>query len=234
MNEELELETYLNISPEKIGIYLFDKRNYKNIFEKEYKFKDNEYINYKDILIKFLEVNILKIEKLSNRFVENIFLIIENKNINYYEIGIRKKNFQDNIDKKYLVNILTELKDLVKESYPNQKIIHILITRYLIDGNEYLFFQDKINGNCLSIEVKFISISPNLSEELENIFEKFQIKIIQYLDGDYIKDQFKGENRNMSEMAFKIKNNYNKNEVSVVQKSTKNLGFFEKFFQLFS
>ena len=38
----------------------------------------------------------------------------------------------------------------------------------------------------------------------------------------------------ISEMAFDILNGCNVNEVMVVQKNTKKLGFFEKFFQLFS
>ena len=35
-------------------------------------------------------------------------------------------------------------------------------------------------------------------------------------------------------MTHKIFNGYNQNEVTFVQKNTKKLGFFEKFFQLFS
>ena len=36
------------------------------------------------------------------------------------------------------------------------------------------------------------------------------------------------------EMAYKIENGHNENEVKIIPKSTKNIGFFEKFFQLFS
>ena len=35
-------------------------------------------------------------------------------------------------------------------------------------------------------------------------------------------------------MAFKILNGANENEVTIIEKNTKKLGFFEKFFQLFS
>ena len=35
-------------------------------------------------------------------------------------------------------------------------------------------------------------------------------------------------------MAYKILNGCNENEVMVIPKNTKKIGFFEKFFQLFS
>ena len=35
-------------------------------------------------------------------------------------------------------------------------------------------------------------------------------------------------------MAHKMKNGMNNNEVQITSKSSKKLGFFEKFFQLFS
>ena len=35
MNREKELENYLSISPNKFGIYLFDKKNFENLYKKE-------------------------------------------------------------------------------------------------------------------------------------------------------------------------------------------------------
>ena len=85
---------------------------------------------------------------------------------------------------------------------------------------------------CLEIEFRFISEIYLL--QINNILEKYQIKIVEYLDGAYINSYFKNENINFIEMVFKIKNGYNLNEIKLVPKSHKNVGFFEKFFQLFS
>ena len=54
--------------------------------------------------------------------------------------------------------------------------------------------------------------------------------------GDYIKNFFKEDedNSELSEMASKIKDGFNNNEVILVPKNIENKGFFEKFFQLFS
>ena len=90
MAEELDLETYLYVSQNKFEIFLFNKKNLKNIYENKIIFNNKK--NYIDLnsLDKFLADNIFKIEKLSKNFVKNIFLIIENKEINQINFGIKK------------------------------------------------------------------------------------------------------------------------------------------------
>ena len=64
--------------------------------------------------------------------------------------------------------------------------------------------------------------------------KNFQIKIIRYLDGCYIRDYFKSDNLEIPEMTHQIINGLNENEVVLMPKNIKKTGFFEKFFQLFS
>ena len=91
MNEEIEFETYLSISPNGIGIYLLDTKNLKNLYKQELNYNENIYINGFSNLKKFLDNNIFKIEKLVGKFVENIFLIIESEKVFNLKIGIKKK-----------------------------------------------------------------------------------------------------------------------------------------------
>ena len=92
MNKKIEFETYLNISSNKFEIYLLDVRNLKNIYKNEIIVTNQtEFINYNS-LNQFLDNNIFKIEKLIGKFIKNIYLNIENKNIfNHLNIGIKKK-----------------------------------------------------------------------------------------------------------------------------------------------
>ena len=91
MNKENELQYYLSVSPNKYGIYLFDTKNLKNLYKEEIILNnDTNYQNHHE-LKKFLDDNIFKIEKLSGKFIENIFLILEDKKIFNLEIGIKKK-----------------------------------------------------------------------------------------------------------------------------------------------
>ena len=233
MTRETDFETYLYISNYKFEIFLFDKKNLKNLYKDELKIKNE--INIIDLknLSKFLDENILKIEKLAGKFIENIFLIIENdKNIEV-NISIKRKNYDNLINKKLLENILTELKDLFKENYKEQNIMHIVINNYIINGKNYSSFKDDLKSDHLCIEVNFISITDNMVSELDEVLKKYQIKISQFMSGSYIKF-LNEDNKEMSEMAHILRNGFNDNEVVLIPKNIENRGFFEKFFQLFS
>ena len=82
--------------------------------------------------------------------------------------------------------------------------------------------------------INFISIPENLSYPLENLLEKYQIKINKYLDKEYISSFFEDETIKFPVMVCKILNGSNLNEVQLIPKISKNRGIFEKFFQLFS
>ena len=91
MSEDLELETYLSIFPNKFGIYLLDPKKNINLYKEELTFENNsENIDFV-YLNKFLEENIFKIEKLNGDFIENIFLIVKSLDVVNLEIGIKKK-----------------------------------------------------------------------------------------------------------------------------------------------
>ena len=234
MSDKLEFETYLNISLNKYEIYLLDVRNFKNIYKDEFIITNvDETVNYNS-LKKFLDNNIFKIEKLIGKFVKNIFLIIENKEILNLHIGIKKKNYNIPINKDYLENSLTEAKDLFKENYRDKKIIHIIINKYLINNESYKSFKDNLEHDQISLEVQFKSISYNLVDDLNNVLKNYQINILKYLDGNYVKNFFKSQSIELSVMCHRILQGENENEVNVIKKTYKKKGFFEKFFQLFS
>ena len=232
MNKILEFETYLSISQTKFGIYLFDTKNKNNLYEKEIIFEKINFINY-SYLKQFLDDNVFRIEKLVGKFIENIFIIIENENILNIQIGIKQKNYQPSKSKVYLQSSIINAKDLFKENYPNEKIMHIIINNYLIDGKNYSYIQDNLEYEQLNLVIQFKSISNEIIYNLNKLLQNYQINIIKFLDGNYVKNFF-NKDIEISKMAFDILNGCNVNEVIVVQKNTKKLGFFEKFFQLFS
>ena len=234
MTEELSFEAYLSLSQNKFQIYLLDKKSLKNIYKEEvYLENTSDLIDY-NLLHSFLDKNIFKIEKLTDNFLRNINVIIENNQTLNCSIGIKKKNYGEKIDKNNLESSLAELKDLFKENYQNYKIMHFVINRCLIDGINYTSFDKEIIGEDMIIEVNFISISNILIKEISNVLEKYQIKIDRLFEKKYIKNLFEGEHLDLSLIAFKIQSGHNKNEITLVPKSIKKRGFFEKFFQLFS
>ena len=234
MNKEIDFETNLIISYRKFEIFLFDIKNHKNIYQEEFKFRDAlEKIDF-NLLDEFLENNIFKIEKLAGNFVNNINIVIENKLILTSNIGIKKKNYTGEITSVILESMLTDVKDLFKENYNQYKLIHMIIDKYIIDGVSYFSLQDQISNDEICLEIKLISISNLITLEIENILKKYQIRVNNFLDKGYVKDFFLDKQLDISQMAYKLKNGMNKNEIQITSKSSKKLSFFEKFFQLFS
>ena len=234
MNEEINFETYLIISYEKFEIFLLDIKNYKNIYHEKFNFNSNlEKIDF-NLLGTFLENNIFKIEKLVGNFVNNLNVIIENKSILTSNISIKKKNYAGEITNIILESMLTDIKDLFKENYDQYKLIHMIIDKYIIDGVSYSSLQDQISKDEICLEIKLISISNLIIFEIESVLKKYQIRVNNFLDKKYVKNFFLDKKLDISQMAYSLKNGMNKNETQIIAKSSKKLGFFEKFFQLFS
>ena len=240
MTEDLDIETYLYISSDRFVIFLFDKKKILNVFKKELNFeKKMKGLDFQ-ILSEFLDDNILKIEKLVGKFIKNIYLVIENSQIDTVKFSIKKKNYDKIISKKYLENTLTEAKDLFKENYQEVRILHILLNNYFVNNNNYSNFSNfsnfskNLHGDNLSLEIQFTFISKNFASLVEKTLEKFQIRVLKYLDGYYIKNYFKSEEIELPEMISKIKDGCNQNEIQLIQRNKTKSGFFEQFFQLFS
>ena len=233
MNKEEELENYISISPNKFGIYLFDKKNLNNLYNKELIVDNNSDSLDFNTLEKFLDNNVFEIEKLSGKFIENAFFIFEDNKIFNLDMGIKKKNYNVSIKKEHFENSLIEAKDLFRENYPDQEIMHMIINKFFFNDKSYLSFEENLEGDHFALEIRFKSISNSIIYDLNKILEKYQIKIIKFIDGRYIKNFFAKE-MDLTEMSHRILNGYNSNEVIFIPKNPKKLAFFEKFFQLFS
>ena len=234
MTEELNFQVYLGISTKKFEIYLLDKKKLKNIYSEEIQIEnDTNRIDY-NLLNTFLENNIFKIEKLIGNFLKNITVIIENTKILSFSFGIKKKNFGEKINRQYLKSSLIELKDIFKENYQNNKILHFVINKCAVNGVNHNSFDNEIEGDHMIVEASFISIPNIFIEEISDALEKYQIKIDRFLNLKYIKDFFSQKPSDLSIIAFKIQSGLNENEIDLVPKSHKKKGFFEKFFQFFN
>ena len=233
MTEETDFETYLYLSSNKFEIFLFDKKNIKNLFQDSLIIKNNfNFIEFTE-LTNFLDINIYKIEKLIGNFVKNIFLIIDNKNNLVINLG-NKKRLENKINKESLKNTLIKLKNLINENYKNQTIIHMLIKNQLVYDNIETLSSMNEDTNSQYLEVNFITISNDLIINLNKVLEEYQIKISKFVDGKYVKNFFNDDKLEISLATHKLINGFNDNEVIIIPKNTKNYGFFERFFNFFS
>ena len=234
MIEEIDFETYLYISNERFIVSVFEKKNSQNLYKKEFEFKNHlNNINF-DYLSEFLDQNIFKIEKLIGQFIKNIFLVIETIENLKIDICIKKNNYGELIHQKNIQYALNDVRDQFKKNYQNTVIMHMMINDYLIDGKNYSSLVRDLRCNNFCLEISFIYISKYFVSKLDKILKKYQIQISQNICGNYVRTFIKNDNYDICAMAFKIRNGSNENEILLVPKNHKNMGFFEKFFQLFS
>ena len=219
MIENSDFETFLYISKNKYQIFVYDKNNLKNLYDEEIK-SDNEI--ELNLLSKFLDDNVYKIEKMIKNFIRNIILIIEDDKVLDIGISLKKKNYEKNIDQKQLEKSLVEIKNIFRENYLDETIMHMIV------------INNKNNDDYLFLEVNFISISNNFTFYFDKVLESHQIKISRYMSCRYIKSYISEDSTELFTMANKLNNGFNKNEVQLISKNVENIGFFEKFFQLFS
>ena len=219
MIENSDFETFLYISKNKYQIFVYDKNNLKNLYDEEIK-SDNEI--ELNLLSKFLDDNVYKIEKMIKNFIRNIILIIEDDKVLDIGISLKKKNYEKKLDQKQLEKSLVEIKNIFRENYQDEIIMHMIVVN------------NKKNDDYLFLEVNFISISNNFTFYFNKVLESHQIKISRYMSCKYIKSYISEDSTELFTMANKLNNGFNKNEVQLISKNVENMGFFEKFFQLFS
>jgi len=159
---------------------------------------------------------------------------VENEKNLKVNMGVKKKNYETSLKQKSFGSNLSELKDLFKKNYQEQTIMHMCIVNYIFDGKRYSSFDSKLINDYFCIEVSFIAIDNKLVFAFDNVLEKYQIKIKQYMCGNYINNFIGDAGDEISIIANKLRNGLNTNEITFVPKHKENMGFFEKFFQLFS
>ena len=230
MEDKDNFQTYLYISEKNLIISVrdnFDKKNY----EKKILFQQN--LNYLDleILNNFLNDNVYKIEKSINDFVKKIFIIIDLNIFFKVDISIKKENNENLINLKYLLN---EAKDSCKKTIDDRKIIHMVINSYLINDVQHSTLPKDLTCQNFSLDIKFICLPNIFVKNLEDILKSYQISLGKIISAQYLYEfQSKDEN-DLFLTSKRIVRGNNPNEVILVDKSPKKLGFFEKFFNFFS
>ena len=233
MSSETNFETYLLINKKKFILSVIHNKSFETIYSDEMLLTDNSELKF-EMLNEFLEKNIFKVEKTLKNFVKDIDIILDNKEFFSVKMSIKKNNNGKYIDPKSLLSPLNDLKNSCQSNFNDKKIVHMLIENYLIDDKYYYTLPKNLKCNFFSLEVNFICISNNFVDDLELILKKYHILVNQILSASYVEKFIDKGNQNIFTTASRIKSGLNENEVSLVRKSLKNKGFFEKFFDLFS
>ena len=234
MNKHLEFETYLFINPNKISISVLNLSSLKELYFKEKLIKNSkENLDYQ-FLFEFLEKNILSVEKNIDNFIKEVIVVIENDVFFEINLSLKNKNFDNNLNSNSLKLLLNESRNQCKETFKDKKIIHMIVNNYIVDNKHYSTLPEEFETSNFSIDVRFICLSNNIIKSLENSLLKYHISISRFVSANYVRQTFNVDENNLLIGSKKLIDGFNKNEVSLIEKPPKNIGFFEKFFNFFN
>ena len=234
MINKVDFRTYLYLNHNQFIIYVAEILTNEKIYSEKLEIEENSTELKFSKLKEFLDVNIFKIEKKLNNFIEDIYVILDTKEFHSIKLSIKKDNNGNLLNSKTLIHPLNDLKNLCQSNLQNKKIVHFLIEKYLIDNKFYTSLPENVNCNIFSLDTEFICLSKNLVENIEMILKKYHISLNQILSASYL-EKFKDNTDNtIFTTASRIISGQNSNEVLMVDKINKKLGFFERFFNFFN
>ena len=234
MIKERDFQTYLYLNNTQYIFYVIDNKTNEKIYSEKLAIEENSTKLEFSKLDKFLDSNILKIEKKINNFIKDIYVILDSKEFHPIKLSIKKDNNGNLINSHALIHPLNDLKNLCQSNLQNKKIIHFLIEKYVIDNEFYTTLPENVNCNIFSLDTEFICLSKNLIEDLEKILKKYHISLNQILSASYVEKFRDNTDNTIFTTASRIISGHNSNEVLLIGKINKKLGFFERFFNFFN
>ena len=189
MSEE-NYNTFVDFGSSKIRVGVFDKIFSKKKFMSEKKCLSSfdlynlNFDNSKKVVDKLIKDS----EKNIGVHINNINLMIDAPDLFSIDLSI-KKNFEgkkiNSDDIKYL---LQEARYLIQNNYSNQKIIHIIVEKFIFDKKIfYVLPIENVDCNYLTLEIKFLCFSKSIFNQITNILKEIHISIENILCSSYVK-----------------------------------------------
>ena len=233
MNNCMDHKIFLSIGFKKIIIFALNSKK-QTLYKKETTTLNSSVFENLHILNHFLKENIFVLEKKLNKFINKINLILDHHDFFSIYLSVKNRSEIKILGIDQINNLLFDSRNQVKKTLGENQIIHMKILKFIIDGKDYFLFPEKTTSTDFSIEVEFICLPKILIKNFKNIFINYQILIDKVLCYNYI-NTFQSEfNDDFFTIADDILNGLNQNEVFLINKSVKNKGIFEKFFNFFN
>jgi cell division protein FtsA len=189
MNEK-NIKVFIDFGSSKIRLGVFNREISKSIFILEKDCVSNFSLNKFDInnskeVIKDL---IKSAEKKIDMHIKNINLMIDTPGIFSIDFSIKKNSDKKKYSENDIHSLLNEAKNIVQKNYIDQKIIHIILKKFVFDDQEFFEIPNKeINYNSLEIELKFICFPNKIWKNLQESFNSNYLKIDSLYCSSYVK-----------------------------------------------
>lgn len=224
---------FLLIKNNQIIFTLLNKKN-QIIFKKELFAKRSAQDKNFDLLNKFLEQNLIYIEKKFKHFIKDINLIIDlDESISVNVSTINSFTYSSNLSEDTLINLLNLKKDVMK-NFISYDLLHMTINKYIINGKEFSKIPENDPVGNMFLEVNFDMINGYIIQDLKTLLAKYEILVKNVSNFKYVNFFNNSNSDNIFELTNKLNNGFNHNQIHFKKNEVRENGIFAKFFNLFN
>ena len=225
---------YLAIVGQNLHIDYFESKDSYSSYQKNYLMPDTLDDNLNLIVLsKFVLEKIKDFEKEVGRFIEKVYVITDAK-YNKFSLSLKNKYDSDKIKETDVVRLISDAKQQISRNNKDFAILHLLVDKYIVDGEEYLEFPENRSYQEFIIEISFITVQNSTVKTLNKIFKDCNIEVKKIISHQYSSSFAEKNDISPCIAGKKVTDGINPLEVMMHNLYTKKQGLFEKMFNFFS
>ena len=225
---------YLAIVGQNLHINYFNSKDYNSGYQKKYLMPDilDNNLNL-IILTKFISEKVKDFEKDVGSFIEKVNVITDAK-YDQFSLSLKNKYDFDKIKETDVARLISDAKQQIIRNNKNYVILHLLVDKYIVDGEEYLQFPENVNFKEFVIEVSFITVLKSTVKTLNKIFKDCNIEVKKIISYQYSSRFAEKNDIGPCVAGKKVIDGINPSEVIMRNLQTRKQGLFEKMFNILS
>ena len=225
---------YLAIVGQNLHIDYFESKDSYSSYQKNYLMPDTLDDNLNLIVLsKFVLEKVKDFEKEVGRFIEKVYVITDAK-CNKFSLSLKNKYDSDKIKETDVVRLISDAKQQIARNNKDFAILHLLVDKYIVDGEEYLEFPENRSYKEFIIEISFITVQNSTVKTLNKIFKDCNIEVKKIISHQYSSSFAEKSDISPCIAGKKVIDGINPSEVMTRNLYTKKQGLFEKMFNFFS
>ena len=225
---------YLAIVGQNLHIDYFESKDSYSSYQKNYLMPDTLDDNLNLIVLsKFVLEKVKDFEKEVGRFIEKVYVITDAK-YNKFSLSLKNKYDSDKIKETDVVRLISDAKQQISRNNKDFAILHLLVDKYIVDGEEYLEFPENRSYKEFIIEISFITVQNSTVKTLNKIFKDCNIEVKKIISHQYSSSFAEKSDISPCIAGKKVTDGINPLEVMMHNLYTKKQGLFEKMFNFFS
>ena len=225
---------YLAIVGQNLYIDYFESKDPNSSYQKNYPMPDTIDDNLNLIVLsKFILKKVKDFEKDVGRFIEKVYVITDAK-YNKFSLSLKNKYDSDKIKETDVVRLISDAKHQISRNNKDFAILHLLVDKYIVDGEEYLEFPENRSYKEFIIEISFITVQNSTVKTLNKIFKDCNIEVKKIISHQYSSSFAEKTDISPCIAGKKVIDGINPSEVMTYNLYTKKQGLFEKMFNFFS